>query len=69
MCAQLFHPFESQKYRKSIQELRAVGRKCIVDRIALLERGEPLPNDILSCILKIASEFLHTSEENVHDMM
>ena len=63
---QLIHPFEAQKYRKSIRELRAVGRKAIMDRIALLETGEPLPNDLLSCVLKVASELIHTSERNVH---
>ena len=62
---QLIHPFEGMEYRKTIQELREIGKKCINGRIALLERGDILPNDILSHILQIASKLLHTSDQSV----
>ena len=69
MHMQLIHPFEAMKYRKTIRAIRAIGKKCINGRIALLEKGEILPNDILSHILQIASKLLHTSDQSVRNVM
>ena len=69
MHMQLIHPFEGMEYRKTLQELREIGKKCINGRIALLERGEILPNDILSHILQIASKLLHSSDQSVRNII
>ena len=51
---QYIHPMESRVYQESIRVIRKIGRECILRRIAMLEKGEPVPNDILSHILSIA---------------
>ena len=51
---QYIHPLEARAYQESIRVIRKIGRECILRRIAMLEKGEPAPNDILSHILSIA---------------
>eukprot|EP00731_Ephydatia_muelleri_P008149 Em0004g487a len=50
-----FHPYEAEGYREAIRALRSIGRECIQMRIKALDNGEEVPNDILTCILKVAS--------------
>ena len=38
-------------------------------RIAMLEKGEPLPNDILSRILQVASELVCNSQKIPHNVI
>ena len=58
---QYVHPLEAREYQESIRVIRKIGRECILRRIAMLEKDEPLPNDILSHILAIASKCLGSS--------
>ena len=43
-------------YREVVRALRAIGRDCIQRRIQALEGGQTVPRDVLTCILKTASE-------------
>ena len=51
---QYLHPFQSREHAKSIRAIRKIGRNCIKKRIESLERGDTLPNDILTCMLRMA---------------
>ena len=56
---QYFHPHKAEGYREAIRALRAIGKECVLKRIKALESGGEVPNDILSCILRVASRWLH----------
>ncbi|KAL5497028.1 hypothetical protein EMCRGX_G013421 [Ephydatia muelleri] len=49
------HPFETRSYRETIRAMRSIGRECIRKRIRAFDNGEDLPDDILTSILKVAS--------------
>eukprot|EP00731_Ephydatia_muelleri_P008733 Em0004g1071a len=49
------HPFETRSYRETIRAMRSIGRECIRKRIRALDNGEDVPDDILTSILKVAS--------------
>ena len=42
-------------YREAARAVRALGYKCIEKRIRAIQKGEEIPNDILSQILQIKS--------------
>jgi hypothetical protein len=46
-----------EDHREAARALRAIGRDCIQKRIKALEEGQTVPHDILTCILKTASEY------------
>ncbi|KAL5497025.1 hypothetical protein EMCRGX_G013418 [Ephydatia muelleri] len=52
---QYLHPFETRSYRETIRAMRSIGRECIRKRIRAFDNGEDLPDDILTSILKVAS--------------
>ena len=54
---QYLHPYLMEGYREAARALRAIGRDCIQKRIQALEGGQPVPHDILTCILKTASKY------------
>ena len=56
---QLLHPFETEMYRESVAAMRKIGRDCIEKRIKAVTSGEEVPNDILTQILQIRSEFYY----------
>ena len=65
---QYLHPFEAAKYKKVVRDVRAVGRKCIQERIKAIESGEQTPNDILTHILRMACEYSELDGlREVHD--
>ena len=57
---QYFHPLEAEGYREVMRALRLIGRDCIKKRIAMIESGEQVPNDILTQILQMACEYTIT---------
>lgn len=54
---QYLHPYVMEGYREAARALRAIGKDCIQKRIQALEGGQPVPHDILTCILKTASKY------------
>ncbi len=57
LSPQYIHPFEAEAYRETVRAIRTIGRDCIKKRIAMVERGVEVPNDILTHILGLACEF------------
>ncbi len=51
---QYIHPLEAEAYRETVRAIRIIGRDCIKKRIAMVESGEEVPNDILTHILGLA---------------
>ena len=51
---QYLHPFDSRQYAEAASAVRIIGRDCIQRRITALERGDQVPNDILTHILRSA---------------
>lgn len=48
--------------RNACEFLRSFGRKIINERLALVEDGVDLPNDILTNILKSTSKKVHNGQ-------
>ena len=57
LVQQYLHPFEAAKYKNTIRNARAFGRKCIEERIQAIESSKQTPNDILTHILQMLCEF------------
>ncbi|XP_064388742.1 cholesterol 24-hydroxylase-like [Halichondria panicea] len=64
---QYIHPFEAEAYRETVRAIRTIGRDCIKKRIAMVERGVEVPNDILTHILGLASTKETVSIEDLVD--
>lgn len=56
-------------YREAARAVRALGYKCIEKRIRAIQKGEEIPNDILSQILQIKSMSVYyrlITEQRMH---
>ena len=42
----------------AVQAICKIGRECVQRRISAIKNGEPVPNDILTQIIKVTSEFI-----------
>ena len=54
---QYLHPFETRSYCEVARTLRMIGQECVKQRIKNMQAGKELPNDLLTCVLKLACKW------------
>ncbi|KAL5479553.1 hypothetical protein EMCRGX_G023087 [Ephydatia muelleri] len=61
------HPFETRSYCEVARTLRMIGQECVEQRIKNMQAGKELPNDLLTCVLKLASNAQAADLESLVD--
>ena len=64
---QLFHPILTEGYRETVRAIRKIGQECIMKRYKAIENEEEVPNDILTQIIRVATNERRVDLEDLVD--
>lgn len=53
-----------QKFKKQLQEFRAIGAKLVEERITLVKTYDDAPNDLLTTLVKAHSRLKHVLQRS-----